>query len=197
MAKKQAKKSSSARVQAPRSSPKPAAALAKSGRKPAAKPTAKSAAKSAAKPPAKTSRPKAAAPARPSSSGVEPVNTGKGPSPAEIGRDFVALFNARTPDHEIWSKLFAKDFTSVEGHGANVAFHGRAAVTAKCDQWLSANTIHGCSCEGPYAGSTCFAVKIRIDKTENATGRRGVFEEVALYTVQDGKIVREEFCYAI
>jgi hypothetical protein len=181
MAKKQTAKKPN---KSAKSKPSPArAGAAKAARKPA----------KAAKP--AKSAPKAASAKMPK--GIVPVSTGKGPSAADVGRDFVALFNARTPDQEIWNKLFAKEFTSVEGHGANVAFHGRAAVTAKCDQWLSSNTIHGCSCEGPYAGSTCFAVKIRIDKTDNSTGRREVMEEVAIYTVQDGKVVREEFCYAM
>ncbi len=160
---------------------------------------ARAGAAKAARKPAKATKPVKSAPKAASAKmpeGIVPVSTGKGPSAAEVGGDFVALFNARTPDQEIWNKLFAKEFTSVEGHGANVAFHGRDAVTAKCDEWLAANTIHGCSCEGPYAGSTCFAVKFRIDKTDNSTGRREVMEEVAIYTVQDGKVVREEFCYA-
>jgi len=128
---------------------------------------------------------------------VLPVSTGRGPSPAEVGRDFVALFNARTSDHEIWDKLFSPDFVSVEGHGVSMAFHGRDAVQTKCDQWLEMSMVHGCACEGPFAGATCFAVKFRIDKTDKATGRRAVDEEIAVYAVQDGRVVREEFCYFI
>ncbi len=126
---------------------------------------------------------------------VSPVSTGRGPSAAEVGRDFVALFNARTSDYEIWDKLFSPDFVSVEGHGVSMAFHGRDAVQAKCDQWLEMSTVHGCACEGPFAGATCFAVKFRIDKTDKTTGRRAVDEEIAVYAVQDGRVVREEFCY--
>lgn len=127
--------------------------------------------------------------------GIAPVTTGGGADCLEIGREFVALFNARTPDAEIWDRLFTREFTSVEGFGVNTAFHGRKAVTEKCDGWLSAHTVHGCSCEGPFAGSTGFSVRIQIDRTENATGRREVSEEVAVYTVRDGKIVSEEFYY--
>ena len=123
------------------------------------------------------------------------MSSGGGPSPAEVGRDFVALFNARTPDHEIWDRLFSPNFVSVEGHGESMAFHGRDAVQAKCDQWLEMSTVHGCACEGPFVGATCFAVKFQIDKTDKATGRREVNEEIAVYTVYDGKVVREEFCY--
>lgn len=171
--------------------------------KPAGKSSAKSAGKSAGKSSARPAATSKSKPAKLTASAsvapppVEPISTGSGPSPADIGREFVALFNARTPDAVIWDKLFAKDFTSVEGHGANVAFHGRKSVEKKNAEWSAANTVHGCAGEGPYAGSTGFAVKFRVDKTENATGKRELMEEMAFYTVRDGKIIREEFFYSM
>ena len=57
------------------------------------------------------------------------------------------------------------------------------------------HTLHGASAEGPYIGATGFAVKFRVDVTENASGKRLLMEEVGVYTVENGKIVREEFMY--
>jgi hypothetical protein len=63
----------------------------------------------------------------------------------------------------------------------------------KAAWWVSSHTLHGASAEGPYIGATGFAVKFRVDVTENASGKRLLMEEVGVYTVENGKIVREEF----
>ena len=49
--------------------------------------------------------------------------------------------------------------------------------------------------EGPFIGATGFSVIIKSDFAINATGDRHIFREVGIYTVLDGKIVREEFLY--
>ena len=49
--------------------------------------------------------------------------------------------------------------------------------------------------EGPFIGANGFSVIIKSDFTINATGERHIFREVGVYTVEDGKIVREEFLY--
>jgi hypothetical protein len=46
---------------------------------------------------------------------------------------------------------------------------------------------------GPWVGATGFAVRYAIDVTQKSTGQRHQMEEIAVYTVKDGKIVREEF----
>jgi hypothetical protein len=47
--------------------------------------------------------------------------------------------------------------------------------------------------EGPWVGATGFAVKYKIDVSQQSTGQRSQMEERAVHTVQNGKIVREEF----
>jgi hypothetical protein len=47
--------------------------------------------------------------------------------------------------------------------------------------------------EGPWVGATGFALKYRIDVSQKSTGQRSHMEEIAVYTVRNGKIVREEF----
>lgn len=133
-------------------------------------------------------KPKAAVPAENPSK----VSTGRGPSPGEIGKDLVALFN-RGQFKEIENKYWSPQVVSVEGMG--MAWHGRAAVEGKNEWWSSQNTIHGASAEGPYVGASGFAVKFRMDVEEKATGKRTEMDEVGVYTVLDGKIVREEFMY--
>lgn len=131
----------------------------------------------------------------PSGSPVQPINTGSGRSPAEVGADLVNMFNAQTPDEKIWDKLFAKDFTSIEGHGANVMFRGRKAVEGKAHEWHAKNIVHGARAEGPFVGSTGFAVKFTVDTEDRASGARMTMNEIGVYTVQNGRVIQEEFMY--
>ena len=54
---------------------------------------------------------------------------------------------------------------------------------------------NGASAEGPFVGAQGFAIKFKMDVEELNTGTRRVSEEVGVYTVNNGKIVREEFMY--
>jgi hypothetical protein len=124
-----------------------------------------------------------------------PVTTGKGPSPAEIGADFVAMFNRGEWD-KIEDKYYDKKLVSIEGVGVNLAWHGRKAVRAKSEAWTADHQIHGASAEGPFVGSTGFAVRFKMDVETKSTGTREVMDEIAVYTVLKGKVVREEFMYS-
>ncbi len=157
----------------------------KTGKKAAARPAKKSTAKKA---PAKKAGGgkggKSLAPVR--------ISTGSGPGPADIGADLVKMFN-QGQFKEIEDKWWSPAIESVEGMG--MAWRGRAAVEGKNAEWLSNNTISGASAEGPFVGASGFAVKFKMDVTEKASGKRIVMDEVGVYTVKNGKIVREEFMY--
>lgn len=168
----------------------------------AKKPAASAKASSKAKPKAgaKKPQPKQAA-GKPASApklvGMHPISTGSGASAAEIGGAVVAHINSGAHDDTpLWDKYWSKDFVSIEGIGANLAWHGRAAVKEKCEGWMSENTVHGCRAEGPFVGSTGFSVHITMDVEEKKSGNRRTMREVGVYTVQNGKVVREEFMYA-
>lgn len=138
---------------------------------------------------------KAKAAAAPSVGPVSPINTGPGRSAAEVGADLVNMFNAQAPDHEIWGKLFAKDSTSIEGHGVNLMFRGRQAVEAKAKDWTAKNIVHGAKAEGPFVGSTGFAVRFTVDTEDRQSGARMTMNEIGVYTVQNGRVIQEEFMY--
>jgi hypothetical protein len=48
---------------------------------------------------------------------------------------------------------------------------------------------------GPWPHDNRFIVGFQIDVTNKPSGRRMYFDEVGLYTVENGKIIREEFFY--
>ena len=50
---------------------------------------------------------------------------------------------------------------------------------------------------GPFPHDDRFVVIFDMDVTNKAMGQRFQMQEAALYTVANGKIVREEFFYAM
>lgn len=125
---------------------------------------------------------------------VRPVKTGPGAGPGEIGRALVEMFN-RGQWTEIEEKFWSPDVVSCEGEGVAMEWVGRNAVRQKGEQWYAENLVHGASAEGPYTGASGFAVRFRLDVENRGTGQRTLMEEVGVYTVKNGRIVREEFMY--
>ncbi len=65
------------------------------------------------------------------------------------------------------------------------------------NQWWSENhELHSTSVEGPWPhGDDRFAVRFAFDITHKPSGMRMKMDEIGLFTVSDGKVVREEFFY--
>ena len=94
--------------------------------------------------------------------------------------------------------LYSPDIVSVESMGNEQMPReqkGIDAIRAKNQWWDENNTVHSAQIEGPFVGDGQFAVHYRYEVTFKPTGKRDVMEEMALYTVNDGKVVREEFFY--
>ena len=112
---------------------------------------------------------------------------------AVLGQAVVDHVNSGAHDDgPLWDRHWASEFTSVEGDGTE--YVGRANVEQKCREWLSKVTVHACTAHGPYVTPNGFCVRYEID----CEGNDGMFprmtaDEIAVYTVQDGKVVREEF----
>jgi hypothetical protein len=71
----------------------------------------------------------------------------------------------------------------------------KAAVCAKNSDWLEASEVHRADFTGPFASLERFPLVFDVDWTRRATGERLRMQEVAVYTVENGQIVREEFLY--
>ncbi len=94
--------------------------------------------------------------------------------------------------------LYATDAVSVEsadmGQGRETV--GLEGIHGKHDWWESTQIVHSSSVEGPFLhGDSSFAVIFEMDAEDKASGRRNQMREVAVYHVDGGKIVREEFFY--
>ena len=89
---------------------------------------------------------------------------------------------------------YSDGIVSVEGDGSSVT--GLAACEAKGAEWQAAHEVHGIEVEGPFVGMGQFVVRFKLDVTIKSNGQRIIADEVGIYTVEDGKIVREVFLFA-
>lgn len=101
---------------------------------------------------------------------------------------------------EAMKTLYSPDIVSVEAGappGQSREAKGIAAVAAKGEWWAANHTVHSSTVEGPIVAGQHFAVTFKLDATFKPDGRRFTMDEVAVYKVVDGKIVYEEFFYAM
>ena len=112
-----------------------------------------------------------------------------------IADDVVALANAGEFD-AIGEKYWDDDVVSVEsGDGPMAVTDGIEAVRGKSVWWNSAHTIHSAQAHGPWLNGDQFTVRFVMDVTVNDTATRMQMDEIALYTIDDGKIIEERFFY--
>lgn len=112
-----------------------------------------------------------------------------------IGEHVVALGKAGDWD-AIGETYWADDVVSIEAQPSPMQHvEGIAAVRAKTEWWKGAHELHGGDAHGPYVNGDTFAVRFEMDVTQRESGQRFQMDEVALYTVRDGKIVEERFFY--
>jgi len=115
----------------------------------------------------------------------------------EIARKLVELCRLGKYD-EALDTLYADNVVSVEAMapaGGHPETHGLAAVKGKGQWWIANHEIHSAAVTGPWPHGDRFIVGFQYDITNKPSGKRMKLDEVALYTVSNGKIVRDEFFY--
>lgn len=115
----------------------------------------------------------------------------------EIANKLVELCRAGKGEEAL--KFYAEDAVSVEAAtmpGMDREAKGVAAIRAKGEWWFANHDIHAFNVTGPWPHDDRFIVGFQIDVTHKPSGQRVKMEEAGLYTVKNGKIVREEFFYA-
>jgi len=115
----------------------------------------------------------------------------------KIGRFFVQAMRDRRAIAHV-DEAYAENAESVEavvppGRDVRIA-KGRGAIKAKREDWVATHDIHKFDADGPYVHPpNRFGVRFEVEVTQKATGRQMTLREIAIYTVEEGKIVREEF----
>ncbi len=103
-------------------------------------------------------------------------------------------------NHEALNTLFSDDVVSVEAGampGMSRESKGLAAVKAKGEWWMANHEVHSANITGPWPHDDKFIVGFQYDVTNKPSSKRMELDEVGLYTVKNGKIVREEFFYSM
>lgn len=117
----------------------------------------------------------------------------------DVAQQLVALCK-QGKNLEVVDTLLAEDVVSVEAGappGMQRETRGRAAVRAKAEWWLANHEIHSASVTGPWPHDERFIVGFQYEVTNKPSGKRMKLDEVALYSVANGKVVREEFFYSM
>ncbi len=124
--------------------------------------------------------------------------TAKAPaSTAAVAQELVNLCRAGR-NLEAINKLYSPKIVSIESVGSEempAEMTGIDAIRQKNERWFENNEVHKAEANGPFVGENQFAVQYTFDATFKPTGQRTEMSEMALYTVKDGKIVREQFFY--
>ena len=125
------------------------------------------------------------------------MSTATIPSVATVANELVALCRAGR-NLEAIDRLYATDIVSIEPVGNEVMpaeMKGRDAIRKKNEWWFENYEVHRADALGPFVGEKQFAVNFDFEVTHKPSGQRSTMSEMALYTVRDGRIVREQFFY--
>jgi hypothetical protein len=92
--------------------------------------------------------------------------------------------------------LYDKDIVSVEAHtmdGSSPETRGIEGVRGKSEWWEQNMQVHSFKSSEPFVAHDRFVVQYDAEVTSKNSKERMQLSEVGVYTVKNGKIVREEF----
>lgn len=115
----------------------------------------------------------------------------------EVGKALVELCKVGK-EMDALATLYHDDAVSIEARPGNESVaKGMEAIKAKHEWWNSAVEMHSAEVEGPFPNhnDNQFACIFTMDATMKQANQRFQMKEVGLYTVENGKIIKEEFFY--
>ena len=89
--------------------------------------------------------------------------------------------------------LYDDNVVSVEADPGAPETRAKEGVRGKIDWWVNAMEVHSFKASEPFVGHDRFVVQYDAEVTDKKTKERRKLSEVGVYTVKNGKIVREEF----
>ena len=111
-------------------------------------------------------------------------------STEEVAKKVVELVRKQAW-YEALDALYDNDVVSVEATERET--RGKEGVRGKIDWWVNAMEVHSFNASEPFVARDRFVVQYDADVTDKSSKQRRKLSEVGVYTVKDGKIVREEF----
>jgi SnoaL-like domain len=88
-------------------------------------------------------------------------------------------------------ELYDDNIVSVEATAPET--RGKEGVRGKIDWWVNAMQVHSFTASEPFVGHDRFVVQYDAEVTDKQSKQRRKLSEVGVYSVKNGKIVREEF----
>lgn len=120
-------------------------------------------------------------------------------SAMEIGKELVKLCQ-QGKNPEAIEKLYSPNIVSVEAvamPNIGQTQKGIEAIKGKNTWWMENHEVHGGEVKGPYPNGDQFIAHFTYDVTPKHTGKRMTMDEMGLYTVENGKITKEQFFYSM
>ena len=120
----------------------------------------------------------------------------------QIGEKLVSLCQ-KGRNLDAIESLYSPDIVSVEAQGSPevpAELRGIDKIRGKNKWWMENHEVHSSKVDGPFPHNDRFAVKFSYEITPKVgpmKGKRFGMDEVGIYTVKNGKIVREEFFYSM
>jgi hypothetical protein len=98
-----------------------------------------------------------------------------------------------------YKELYSPKIVSIETEDESDMAHmeGIEAIMKKGEWWENTFEVHSSKASDPVVADNWFSVKFDMDTTHKPSGQRSKSSELAVYKVEDGKIVREQFFYDI
>jgi hypothetical protein len=94
---------------------------------------------------------------------------------------------------QVKDTFYADNIVSIEGNGYTLT--GIDAVMQKSIDWAAqVSAVHSASVSEPMVAADHFALQMRMEISFK-NGDRVVMDEIAVYTVNDGKIVFEQYFF--
>lgn len=92
--------------------------------------------------------------------------------------------------------LYAADAVSIEPGGTpENSMKGLDALAEKSRMFSETFEVHGNTVSDPQVAGPFFSCVMAVDVTNRKSGARFTLEEIGVYEVHGGKIVREQFFY--
>lgn len=115
----------------------------------------------------------------------------------QLAKDFTQA--VKDDNADAYQAFWSDDIVSLEpGDGHMSRVEGREQLLQKHAWWFENTEVHSTTTEGPFVFGDQFAVRYGMDVTmpnEAGERERAQFDEVGIYTVQDGEIAEERFFY--
>jgi len=114
----------------------------------------------------------------------------------EIAEKLVSWYNAGDVERP-YQELYSPKIVSIEneGKGDTGISEGFDGLQKKGEWWKENFEVHSSTASEPIVAGNWFSVRFDMDTTHKASGHRSDSSEIAVYQVQDGKIVKEQFFY--